>query len=70
MRLIILNTIEINTTQDLKDLETKIGQTAGWEEGSYTVGKMTFSDDTYIIVCDYPTDLTELEAQKILDSIT
>lgn len=65
MQLIILNT----TNTDLKTLENHIIQTIGWEEGSFNIAKMTFTDESYVIVCNYPTDLTEEEARKTLNHL-
>lgn len=65
MQLIILNTA--NT--DLKTLENHIIKITGWEEGSFDVAKMTFTDESCIIVCNYPADLTEEEARKILNHL-
>lgn len=37
----------------------------GLDEGSFGVFKVTFSDDTYRIYFDYPTDLTMTKAREV-----
>ena len=39
----------------------------GLDEGSFAVFKVTFSDDTYRIYFDYPTDLSMTEARKVAE---
>ncbi len=60
--------LDINI-EDLKDITKKIRRVTEWEDGSFTIAKMTFDDGKSILVCDYPTNLSEPEAQEAIDNL-
>ncbi len=41
----------------------------GWDEGSFGIFKVTYSDNLYEIYLDYPTDITEVEALDYATSV-
>lgn len=63
-----ITNLSINT-EDLKEITKKIKQATGWEDGSFTVAKMAFDDGTSILVCDYPTNLSDREAREIINNL-